>query len=178
VSIAEQIWKQLAADFRGDDDRTLPDIEIEPLSRVQVCEIYRWVRSHSEVYVEHGEPVFWDLVEQRDVPITAVDDPCERVMAGRAEPFRHGLSRLTVEGIEVPSLTVAVWPGRVSFDYRTGAEWGPAQLSALFEFLWVMQQIAPDATFSHFHEGCKDRTQAFDLAWHQYRQLRSGDTTV
>jgi hypothetical protein len=133
----------------------LPDIEIEPLSKAQVCEIYRWVRSQSEVYLEHGEPLFWDLVEQRDVPITAVDDPCERVMAGRAEPFRHGLSRLTVARIELPSLTIAIWPDRVSFDYRMGDEWGPAQLSALFEFLWAIQQIAPDAALSHSMRGAR-----------------------
>lgn len=170
-----QLWEQLAEDFRGDDG-TLPDISIEHLSRVAVCEVYRWIRSQSAIYTEAGEPLLWDLVQQRDVPITEVDDPCESLMAGRAEPFRHGLSRLTVAGIELPPLTIAVWPDAVVFDYQVGPAWEPPQLSALFEFLWAIQRIAPSAEISHFQEGCEGRTASFDLAWRQYRRFKTGDT--
>jgi hypothetical protein len=178
VSIHQWLWEQLGADFRDDDVRGLPDVYVRPLTGAQICEIYRWVRCQSEVYAEFGDPVFWDSVEQRDIPIAAVDDPCERVMAGRAEPFRHGLSRLIVAGVALPSLTVAVWPDSLSFDYQAGAHWGPSQLSAFFEFLWAIQQMAPTAEMSHFHEGLNERTKSFDVAWHQYKQFRSDRTTV
>jgi hypothetical protein len=177
VSDIPHLWEQFAEDFRG-DDRTLPDIDIERLSRAEVCEIYRWVRSQSAIYTEAGEPLLWNLVHERDVPITEVDDPCESLMAGRVEPFRHGLSRLTVGGVELPPLTIAVWPDRVAFDYQVGPAWGPPQLSALFELLWAIQRIAPSAEISHFHEGCNERTASFDLAWGQYRRSKTGETTT
>jgi hypothetical protein len=175
VSIAERLWEQLAADFRDDDDRELPDVYIEPLTKDQLCEIYLWVRSQSEIYTESGEPLLWDVVEQRNVAIAAVEDPCESVMAG---PFRHGLSRLTVAGVELPSLTLAVWPDRISLDYQVGAHWGPSQLSAFFEFLWTIQQKAPQAEISHFHEGLNERTKSFDVAWQEYKRFRSDQTTA
>jgi hypothetical protein len=95
------------------------------------------------------------------------------IIAGRAEPFRHGLSRFAIAGVELPQLTIAVWPNRIDLDYRKGSDWGPAQVSALFQLLWMVQQMAPNAKISHSFEGTSLRTESFAQAWDEYRRFRS-----
>lgn len=166
------LWGELH-DLFDTDDGSLPDIFVENLSGDQVRAIYRWVRSQCGIYCNDGDPTLWDRTEERDGPIKAVDDPAQLVISGRAEPFRHGLTQFSISGVDLPQLTVAVYPSEIEFDYRMGSEWGPPQLTALFAFLWTIQQMAPDATISHAHEGDSGRSQSFADTWHDFQREKS-----
>lgn len=164
-----ELWPQLHELF-DTDDGSLPDVFIENLTGDQVSEIYAWVRSKCGVYSDACTPMFWDRVDEQDVPVTSVDDPASLVVNGQAESFRHGLSEVSSSGVVVPPLTIAVWPNSIEFDYRMGSEWGPAQLDALFDFLWSLQQLAPTAIITHSFEGCSERSTSFTDAWSRYKR--------
>jgi hypothetical protein len=170
------LWEQLHDLFEADDG-SLPDVFIEELTSDQIRAVYQWIRSRCDPYCDEGTPVFWDRREKRNVPIDSVDDPSALVVAGRAEPFRQGLSRFAIAGVELPPLTIAVWPDRIDLDYRMGSDWGAAQLSAFFELLWVIQQMAPNAQISHACEGGSRRTESFATAWKEYQRFRSHGST-
>jgi len=167
-----EFWSQLH-DLFDTDDGSLPDIFVANLSNDQVRTIYQWVRSQCDIYCDSGDPTLWDRVQECDVSIKTLDDPAQLVISGRAEPFRHGLAQLSISGIDLPPLTVAVYPNQVEFDYRMGSEWGPSQLAALFDFLWAIQQMAPDATISHVDEGGSSPSPSFTNAWHDFKCIRN-----
>jgi hypothetical protein len=161
------LWGELHELFETDDG-SLPDIFVENLSNLDVQNIYCWVRSQSEVF---GDPSLWDRVEQRGIPIKNIENPVSLVLVGRVEPFRDGLAGLSVSGIELPQLTIAVYSNEIQFDYRMGSEWGPSQVEGLFEFLLAIQIIAPDAMLSHAQEGgYPKRTRSFASSWHIFKQ--------
>jgi len=167
-----ELWPQLRDIFETDDG-SLPDIFVENLSGDQVQSIYHWVRSQCDVYCDDGAPTLWDRVAECVVAITDLDDPAQLVLDGRAEPFRHGLTRFSISDVEIPQLTVAVAPNSIEFDYRMGSEWGPSQVAALFDFLWAIQQLAPDARISHVHEGGSKCSLNFTNAWNQFTRDQS-----
>jgi len=171
-SAMHELWGRLHFLF-DTDDGSLPDAFVENLTGDQVCTIYKWVRLQSDIYCSGGEPTYWDRVDQCDVPIRAVEDPAQLVVDGLVEPFRHGLERLIVFGAVLPQLSICAWPNQIHFDYRMGSEWGPPQLSALFEFLWIIQRMAPDAEITHAHEGDSNRTFSFSEAWRDFRSIQS-----
>ena len=166
------LWTQLR-DLFDTDDGSLPDIFIENLSNDQVCHIYRWIRSQSEIYCDNRDPTFWDCVNERDVSIEMVDDPAERATESRAEPFRHGLTELSFSGVCLPQLTIAVFPNEIDFDYRMGVEWGRDNWGGLFDFLWAIQIMAPDANISHAFEGDSVRTLSFTESWKTFKRKKS-----
>ena len=91
------------------------------------------------------------------------------MISGRAEPFRHGLTKFSVSGVEFPHLTIALYPNQIEFDYRMGPVWEPSQVNALFGFLWTIQSMAPNAEISHAHEGDSQRSPSFDIAWREFK---------
>ena len=167
-----ELWAQLH-DLFDTDDGSLPDLIVENLSSAQVVTIYQWVRSLCDVYTDDGEPTLWHCEQERDVPITSLDSPAQLIISGRAKSFRHGLAELSISGIVIPQLTVAVSPNKIEFDYRMGLEWGPSELDALFDFLWSVQQLAPAATISHSYEGDSKPTQIFARLWDEFKLGKS-----
>ena len=167
-----ELWPQLH-DLFDTDDGSLPDIFVENLSSDQVVTIYRWVRSQCEIYCDDGEPTLWHCEQERDVSIKSLRDPAQLVISGRAERFRHGLKKFSISGVELPQLTVAVSPNEIEFDYRMGSQWGPSQVAALFDFLWSIQEMAPDAKISHSHEGDSKRSPSFTVAWREFTREKS-----
>ena len=167
-----ETWAQLHKLF-DTDDGSLPDIFVENLSSDQVRVIYQWVRSQCDIYCDNGDPTLWDREQECDVPIKSLDDPAQLVISGSADSFRHGLTQFSVSGVDIPQLTVAVSPNEIEFDYRMGPEWGPSQVVALLDFLWSIQQMAPDATISHSHEGDSQRSPVFAIAWREFTREQS-----
>ena len=167
-----ELWVQLESLFVNDDG-SLPDIFVSDLTGEQVHKIYNWVRTHADIYSESVSPLAWDCVNNCDVEIETISDPAREFLAGRIESFRHGLSLFTFSGAEIPQLTIFITDSSVEFDYRMGTDWGQSQVSALFDFLWAIQQMAPDATITHGFEGASEPTPEFNTAWHQFRRSKT-----
>ena len=166
------LWPRLN-DLFDTDDGSLPDIFVENLSSDQVIQIYRWVRSQCEIYCDAGDPTLWHCELECDVPIKSLDNPAQLVISGRVENFRHGLTCFSFSGVVLPQLTVAVSPNEIAFDYRMGSEWGPSQVAALFDFLWAIQEMAPDAKIFHVHEGGSEASPSFANAWRDFKREKS-----
>lgn len=163
------LWFELREHF-DTDDGSLPDIFVDNLSSAQIIEVYNWVCSISGLA---GEPTLWDKVMGDNIPIKSIDDPAGYVVKKRSYTFRHALYKLSISGIVIPQLTIGVFPYRIEFDYRMGNEWGPKTLTALFEFLWSIQEIAPAAVIRHFHEGqYENPTKSFTDTWLRFKQLK------
>lgn len=167
-----ELWQKLH-DLFDTDDGSLPEIVVESLAVDRVSAVYEWIRSQFEIYRDHGAPLLWDRVAECDVAIPDLDDPVKLLLDGQVEPFRHGLNSFEFNGVEIPQLTVAVWPTSIAFDYRMGPEWGPSQVAALFDFLWAIQQMAPDARISHLEEGGSQCSPQFTNAWNNFTRGKS-----
>ena len=166
-----ELWAQLRPLFENDDG-SLPDIFVSGLTSEQVHKIYCWVRAQSGIFSDTISPVAWDRVNNCDIEIQTIADPAGDFLAGRLESFRHGLNLFSFSGVEIPQLTVAIRESGIEFDYRMGAGWGQSQVSALFEFLWAIQRMAPNATITHGFEGASEATAEFETAWHQFRRSK------
>lgn len=164
----EDIWSTLRGHFEVDDG-SLPDIFVENLTSDEVCSIYAWVCEKAGIY---GEPTFWDETRLEDVPVKDAKNPARLVVDGKTCPFRHGLMELEINGVLIPQLTVRVNQDSVEFDYRMGAEWGPKQLEALFEFLILIERKARSAVVTHAHEGHDNRTVEFSEVFEEYKNRR------
>ena len=159
-----EYWPDLKHLF-DTDDGSLPDVFVTEISGAEVCAIYNWVMSLCEIY---GEPTLWFDAQGKDVPIRDVPDPAGSVVAGDVIQFRHGLSGLCFGGVELPTLTIAVCPEDIEFDYRMGSEWGAQQLGAFLGFLAGVLELAPGAKVVHRFEGVQQDTPGFTEAVGRY----------
>ena len=77
--------------------------------------------------------------------------------------------------MELKGLAIFVWPDSIDFDYRMGLDWGAEELAALFDFLWEIQQIAPEAKISHSDEGLWPKnTKEFGAVWAAFVEEKRG----
>ena len=102
-----EIWHKLSHLFQNDDG-SLPDIFVENLSDIQIIDIYNWVVAQAGL---SGEPTLWSITEERDIPIKDIVNPAEKFVKDEVEIFRHGLERLIVNGVILPTLTISVEVG-------------------------------------------------------------------
>lgn len=143
------IWDKLHHLF-DEDNGSLPDIFVEGVSPEELVEIYSWVLLLTKPY---GDPCLWSLEEERDIRIADIPNPALYYIKGKADSFRHGLEEFSFNGVNIPQLTICVGDSCVEFDYRMGEEWGAKELMALFEFLYRIKCIAPDAKITQADEG-------------------------
>ena len=144
-----ECWDKIKHLFENDDG-SLPDIYIEPVSDQELIKIYGWVSSVSNPPVDASA---WSTIKQCDVLLSEIDNPAKRFVAGELELFRHALLGLKINGVEIPQLTVEISTNCVSFDYRMGPEWGSEQIAALCELLRKIKMIAPTARIFQSWEG-------------------------
>jgi hypothetical protein len=163
----EEIWQQIKSLF-VDNDGSLPDIYIEPLTDRELISAYNFIRTLCSV---PEEATLWSRTEERDVAINSVKEPAAKFVAGEVEMFRHGLDGLEIEGVAIPQLTVEVSKNQLSFDYKPGPDWGLVELKALFEFLKKLRGIAPQSRVFQADEGCYDNpNNEFEVAFGKYLQ--------
>lgn len=146
------IWHNLHHLF-DKDDGSLPDIFINDISPEESVEIYCWVLSLTTIF---GDPTLWSTEEERDIKIKDIANPALYYTEGKAESFRHGLEIFSINGVQIPQLTIGVGESYVEFDYRKGNEWGEKELVALFAFLQHITCMAPAAKIIHAFEGSHD----------------------
>ena len=149
---SDPLWMSLKHLFE-EDDGSLPDVYVEPLTNEQVIQIYEWVRSKSAIY---GDPLAWSIKEQRDIPIRELLHPAKSFMNGEIESFRHGLADFKFSEVQIPELTIEIGQGAISFDYRMGKAWGPSHLAAFFDFLSEIKRQVPNVRIYQADEGCQE----------------------
>ncbi|KEZ04693.1 hypothetical protein GQ57_16555 [Burkholderia sp. MSh2] len=133
----------------------MPDFFVDDLTSDQVVTVYDWVMSQCKA---SENATAWHITAQKDLPIGAIHEPARAYVAGEIESFRHGLVGLSIDGIELPYLTICV-EGRecMSFDYRKGPEWNAHAITALLEMFARIHELAPNARIWHTEVGCGHR---------------------
>ena len=91
-----------------------------------------------------------------------------RSIWGRRLRSLHGLDCFAIDGVEIPQLTIAIWPKKITFDYQIGPDWGPEQLAALFEFLKRIKQKAAKARLIHAVETGTWVSETFEDVFVEY----------
>jgi len=167
--MTDYLWDQLRDLFEINDGGPC-DINIESLSGHEVESIYAFLRSRSELTPFYH--FFWSKVEQREVPVNAVSNAARLVVNGEGEAFHIVLRGLSFDGATIPDLGVSVFPDSIELDYRSGPEWNPARLRALFECLYQLQQIAPAAQIGLWQAILPAVRERFTLALRRYHLER------
>lgn len=132
------------------DDGMLPDIYVENLSDPEIVSAYEWVMGQCTV---ERSPTLWSREQERDIPIWEVRNPARDFVEGRVESFRHCLTGLRLDGVVLPTLSICVEQGGLSFDYRPGDGWNDQTVLALFRFLLALKANAPNAKIFQANEG-------------------------
>lgn len=132
------------------DDGMLPDIYVENLMTEQTVAAYEWIMSQCSIA---NSPTLWSIEKEIDIPIRELQYPAREFAAGRVETFRHCLAGLSVNGVELPQLSVSVEDGGISFDYRAGEGWNEKTVLTLFEFLYQLKNLFPNARIFQADEG-------------------------
>ncbi|MBN9523818.1 hypothetical protein J0H58_35790 [bacterium] len=131
-------WEQLRWLF-DTDDGGLYDIRLAGLDESGVVAAFEFIRARSAVTPDAR---FWHTGLERDELVADYPDAARLVVRGVAEAFHVLAPGLAFAGVTLPDLGVFVWPDEVTLDYRMGPEWGPPELTALFEFLRQLVAVA------------------------------------
>lgn len=145
----------------------MPDVYVDNMTPDQMIAVYDWVMSQCRA---SEADIVWHIKERKDVPVVAVRDVARAYVAGEIESFRHGLFGLSIDGVELPHLTVCTeGPGGLSFDYEKGPDWNEQTIDALLELLARIREMVPQAHIWHAEEGYSDRpTPHFTAALLQF----------
>jgi hypothetical protein len=143
------LWPKLRHLFDVDDG-SLPDINIENLTDVQIVSAYEWLMNQCEIVLE---PTLWNIELKSNVLIRELPYPARDFISGKVESFRHCLSELRINGIALPQLSVCVEAGGLSFDYKMGEGWNEQTVTALFDLLCQIRAIAPSSRIFQTEEG-------------------------
>jgi hypothetical protein len=128
------------------NDGSLPEIDIDHLSPAGLASIWMYLRTAAAGYA--GDAWFWHNGTERETPLDSVANVAQLVVTGEAEPFHTVLQGISYFGAGIPDLGVFVFQDSISLDYRMGADWSAANLTALFELLHQIQHIDPNADIS------------------------------
>ena len=160
---ATDIWLKVRHLFETDDG-SLPDIFIENLTDRQVVQIYNKVMEQSEI---EGDPTLWSLEEEKDVPIKSVENPSQKFIEKKVDSFRHVINHLYINDIKIPTLSICVETRGVSF------EWEEKQVSALFDLLSSIKEMAPNAKIFQANEGGYDQpSDIFATIFREYHESK------
>ncbi len=139
------LWHEFHSIF-DTDDGSLPDIDIDNVSPAGLADIWMYLRKAATGYA--GDAWFWHKDTERETPLDSVLNAAQLVVTGEAEIFHTVLQGIAYFGVAIPDLGVFVFQDAISLDYRMGADWNAAKLTALFELLRQLQRIDPKAHIS------------------------------
>jgi hypothetical protein len=135
------------------DDGSLPDIFVTNLTTEQVETAYAWVLSHSTV---SGKLLTCDILGKEEFEIP-YKDAATHFNLSNTQTIRFSLEGLHFNGSNLSGLTIALEEkGELSFDYRMGPEWDEACITAFFELLSGIKNIAQSAQLFHSDDGDRD----------------------
>lgn len=158
-----ELWEKVHHLF-DTDDGSLPDIFIENITENESIKIYSWVLSLTQPQKDAN---VWSIKDNKVILITDLVNPAQEYVQGNIESFRHCLEEFIFYGINIPQLSISIGETGIDLDYRMGKEWGEKEVIALFEFLFQIIVIAPNAKIVQAYEGGYyspnlDFTKAFD----------------
>ena len=139
------LWPELHGAF-DTDDGSLPEIDITNVSLEGIASMWMYLRTAASAYI--GDAWFWHNRTEQATPLDSVSNAARLVVTGEAEPFHSVLHGITYFGAVIPDLGVFVFQDAISLDYRMGTDWNAAKLTALFELLYQLQRIDPNAQIS------------------------------
>ncbi|MCA9644158.1 MAG: hypothetical protein KC492_25870, partial [Myxococcales bacterium] len=160
----EALWEAVHSCF-DTDDGSLPAILLMNLADTELAAVYAQLRKRSEVVSE--EASFWDAEQQCLRPLDDVPNAAELVAAGAAEAF-HVVLRV-IDGVVLPDLGVHFATGRVTFDYRMGAAWGPSEVWAFFTLL--KELLGVTAGRLELDDECPPNAEEFIAAWQRFARV-------
>ena len=163
----DELWNNLH-DMFDTDDGSLPDIYVLNLSAQGVENMWAYLRQSAAGLASDAS--FWHIADGRSIPVDAVPNAAGLVVSGEAESFHAVLRGISFDGVVIPDLGVFVFPEAVYLDYRMGADWGPAQLSALFELLNQLQLLDREAVVTLPEECTAEARKRFATAFADYRE--------
>jgi hypothetical protein len=163
----DELWNNLH-DMFDTDDGSLPDIYVLNLSAQGVKDIWAYLCQSATGLA--SDDSFWHIANGQSIPVDAVPNAAELVVSGEAESFHAVLRGISFDGAVIPDLGVFVFPEAIYLDYRMGAEWGPAQVSALFELLNELQLLDKDAVVSLPEQCTAEARKRFATALADYRE--------
>ena len=141
-------WNELVAVF-DNDDGSLPDIELNNLSRDQVLDGYVYIRDHSNRLVTEG-PSYWSKSRDSDVLFSHSENPAEAALSGDTDSFHIVFGGIkSPKGKVVPDLGLFVHRDCLSFDYRKGPEWNEEALEGLFELILGISMELKESDICH-----------------------------
>ncbi|HMG17304.1 MAG TPA: hypothetical protein VK573_01160 [Gemmatimonadales bacterium] len=161
----EQLWRTLR-DLFDTDDGSLPEVRILHLEPSDVMNGYALVRSGSTLVSQKA--YFWDLTEQREVPLDDNPNAAQLVVSGRAEGFHCVVGGLSVDGGTIPDLGVSVRPDALLLDYRMGPEWNTSALYGLFGLIRRITARSSKATVELEDTASPEVQGRFQAAWREY----------
>ena len=169
------LWNKLRVCFEADDG-SLPGIEIANLTGPQVGNIYRMLRQRSVMVTPNAE--FWSETKQTSEPVDSVANPALLVAQGGAAPFHHCVGGIQVGDVVLPDLGLFVFKDMIELDYRMGADWGQEQVSALFQLLFEICEMAPQAVVPPAESEGPPFPDRFSTAWGEYRREKKSGRPV
>ncbi|WP_444946300.1 hypothetical protein ACJJIP_04640 [Microbulbifer sp. VTAC004] len=141
-------WSELIEIF-GENDGSLPDIEIANLTAEEVILGYEILRNHAGC-ISSENTYYWSVSKQCEVPISLEDNPSELVVSSEAEPFHLCFGNVkSPSGKELPELGLFVFSNSLALDYRMGPEWNQDAIEGLFELISAITKKSQNFEIEH-----------------------------
>jgi hypothetical protein len=170
--MSDGLWEQVGECF-ANDDGSLPGILVANLSSEGVAGIYATLRARSRIAGEEP-PEFWSITEGRALPVDSVTNAAALVVSGQAEPFHHCIKGVIAAGVALPVLGLFVSQDAIQFDYRMGAQWGPAEVEGFFDLLRDCCAIDPGGVVLPAQCEGPPYPDRFAQAWATYNKAGKG----
>ena len=146
-------------------DGSLSDIYILNLSGSGVVNIWAFL---SQAATSLGGSYFWHKAKQESIPVDSIPNAAELVVAGEAESFHAVLTGISFKETLIPDLGVFVFPDSIYLDYRMGPQWRVAEVRALFELLYRLQNLERNALVTLPQECVAEVRERFTAAFSGY----------
>ncbi len=143
------LWKKIHGCF-DTDDGSLPGVFLTGLTGDQVVSSYKFLRSISGPLCGHDSdqpPIFWNKILEKDIPVDSVPNAAELVVKDLADQFCVWMSEVVFDGVPLPELGCIVCPDQIEVCYRMGKEWDAVKVSAFFQIIRRLTEIAPAYKF-------------------------------
>ncbi len=125
-------------DFFTVDDGSFPEICICHLDQEEIADGYLLMRNSASFVV--GAPMFQNLLENREMPLSECENPAKLVCEGNARPFHFMLRQLKLENCVIPELGIFILDNAIALDFQKGRYWGEKEIEGLFLLLYWLRK--------------------------------------
>ena len=166
----QMLWSKVHDCFETDDG-SLPAVELQRLTPLEVGRLYSLIRASSQIVDE--DPSFWDEEAGMSRALDDVPNAGLLVALGKASVFHFVAEGLSANGALIPALGVQVFQDTIAVDYRMGGEWNERSVFAFFSWLDnLISETAEGILAPSTPEG-PPAPDAFMAAWDLFRKHSS-----